>query len=71
MFLVIVTTHILGLESLAVHLPAAASLSLSSSTSFGIPFYIQVMCLVIRECRRHDHRLDLLGLQSTVGGPGE
>lgn len=58
MLLVHVMTHLLGLESLAVHLPAAVSLSSSSSASFGIPFYVQVMRLVIRKWGRHSHRLE-------------
>lgn len=40
-------THNLGLESPAVHFPVVASLSSSSSPSFGILFYEQIMCSVI------------------------
>lgn len=41
MFLVTAMTYILGLESLAVHLPATFSLSLSSRALSGIPFYVR------------------------------
>lgn len=51
-------THIFGLESLAVHLPATASLSLSSSASFDIPFYVQVIRTVMYKYRRHNHKLE-------------
>lgn len=56
----VLMTHILGLESLAVPLPATASLSSSSSASFGIPFHVQVMRSVIRKHGRHNHELERL-----------
>lgn len=58
MLLVIVMTHILGLESLAVHLPATASLSSSSSASFGIALYVQVMRSFIHKHGSHIHKLE-------------
>jgi len=62
--LVTVMTHILGLESLSVRLPAVAYLSLSSSMSFGIPFYVQVVRSVIQNHRMLGVGRDLCGSSS-------
>lgn len=56
MLLVTVMTHTLGSKSLAVHLPAVASLSSSSGASFGIPFHVQVTHSVIHKHGRHNHK---------------
>lgn len=63
-------THILGFKSPAVHLPVVASLSSSSSPSFGILFYEQIMCSVICIHGRYHCKLERLWDCGTLGEPG-
>lgn len=56
--LVTLMTHILSLETFVVHFPAAASSSSSSSTSFCIPFHVQVMYPVTPKHGKNNHKLE-------------